>query len=488
MNAAGTGASMSTLKRRALSLGAVKVFDHAMQFVLPVVLVRCLDSATFGEYRLLWLAVGTVMAVATLNMVGQLYYTVPRSQPRAQRLHVNQTLIFLIVVGVLWALAFSHWNPALPAALEPLAEHGWLVPAFVALWVVTFLLDHLPSVDERFKWQAGVILGTSALRIVLVALAAWFTGEMGAMLWALLAVVLLKAAVLVYYIARRYGLGEPWFERAAFMEQFRHGAPIGIGSALNGLRGKSDQWVAASLFAVSSFAAFSIAALVSHLMQVLRQSVMQTFLPSMSRLHAKGDVRAMLDMNSRGNVMVAKLLFPLLAFAFVFAPEMVTLVYTAAYVEAVPAIRVYIIGMLPMAIETASMVLLLRRGGFMLRVTAFTLAVSVGLSWTAALYLGLAGAAAGSVTTVYLDRWLVLRHLSRHTAIALAQLQDWRTLFVALGFAGATAALAWVLVGRLLPDAGLVTRLAAGAAVFALAYAAACLRQAFSHRNRKDAT
>ena len=68
------GASLKGLKRRALSLGAVKLFDHAMQFVLPVVLVRCLDSANFGEYRLLWLAVGTVMAVATLNMIGRLYY------------------------------------------------------------------------------------------------------------------------------------------------------------------------------------------------------------------------------------------------------------------------------------------------------------------------------------------------------------------------------------------------------------------------------
>jgi O-antigen/teichoic acid export membrane protein len=428
------------------------------------------------------------MAVATLNMVGSLYYFVPRSEPQRRRLYINQTLIFLSAVGALWAFVFSHWNPALPAALEPLAAHGWVVPAFVALWVVTFLLDHLPSVDERLSWQAGVTLGTSALRIVLVALAAWFTGEMRVMLWALLAVGLFKAALLVYYLGRRHGLGSPWFERTAFSEQVRHSAPIGLSNSLNGLRGKADQWVAASLFAVSSFAAFSIAALVSHLMLVLRASVMQTFLPSMSRLQAKGDVRGMLDMNSRGNVMVARLLYPLIAFAFVFAPEIVTLVYTASYVEAVPAIRAYIIGMLPMAIETSSMVLLLRRGGFMLRLTVLTLFLSIALSWTAALHLGLAGAAAGSVTAVYIDRFVLLRHLSRHTAIALGRLQDWRALLVALGFAAATAALAWALVERVAADAGLLARLAVGGAVFALAYAAAYLRQVFSIRNRKDAT
>lgn len=488
MSKAGNAASFRGLKRRALSLGAVKLFDHAMQFVLPVVLVRCLDAGSFGEYRLLWLAVGTVMAVATLNMVGQLYYFVPRADPRGKRLYIHQTLLFLVLVGVLWAFAFSGWNPVLPAALAPLAAHGWLVPAFVALWVVTFLLDHLPSLDERFSWQAGVTLATSALRVVLVALAAWASGEMRVVLWALLAVALFRAALLVYYLGRRHGLGGPWFDRAAFAEQFRHGAPLGISNSLNGLRSKADQWVAASLFSVSSFAAFSIAALVSHLMLILRQSVMQTFLPSMSRMHATGDVQGMLAMNSRCNVMVARLLYPLLAFGFVFASEIVTIVYTASYLEAVPAIRAYVIGMLPMAIETTSMVLLLRRGGFNLGLTVFTLVLSVALSWTAALRFGLAGAAAGSVIAVYVDRIVLLAYLARHTAIPLARLQDWRGLSVALGFAAATGALAWASVERLAADAGLPVRLMTGAGVFAVAYAAAYLRQVFSLRNRKDAT
>src|SRR5262249_19962769 len=79
MSSASGTVSLSRLKRRALSIGAVKAFDHAMQFLLPLVLVRCLDTATFGEYRLLWLAVGTIMSFATLNMCGTLYYFVPRS-------------------------------------------------------------------------------------------------------------------------------------------------------------------------------------------------------------------------------------------------------------------------------------------------------------------------------------------------------------------------------------------------------------------------
>ena len=169
MSTAANAASLQGLKRRALSLGAVKVFDHALQFLLPVVLVRCLDAASFGEYRLLWLAVGTVMAVATLNMSGSLYYFLPRSEPRRKRLYVHQTMLYLAAAGLVCAFLVSPWNPLMPAPLEPLERHGWVVPAFVALWVLTFMLDQLPSVDERIRWQAGEMLTLSALRVVLVA-------------------------------------------------------------------------------------------------------------------------------------------------------------------------------------------------------------------------------------------------------------------------------------------------------------------------------
>jgi O-antigen/teichoic acid export membrane protein len=390
-------------------------------------------------------------------------------------------MLYLAVAGVVCALLVSPWNPLLP--VRALAQYGWLVPAFVALWVLAFLLDHLPSVDERISWQVYATLSVSALRVLLVTLGAWFTGDLRVILWLLLVLVLVKVGLLIHYVGRRHGLGPPWFERAAFSEQFRHSAPIGASNALHGLRGQADQWVAASLFALSSFAAFSIAAHVGQMMTILRGAVLQAFLPSMSRLQAAGDVPGMLGMNSRGNVIVGRLLYPALAFAFVFAEELVTVVYTASYLEAVPVIRVLVIGVLPMAIETGSMVLLLRRGTFALGLTGFTLALSVALSWTAALHFGLAGAAAGSIVAVYVDRVVLLRHLSRHTGIALRRLQDWRALLTALTFAAATAALAWVIVARIFADSGPLVRLAAGGAVFALAYAAVHVRRFSAERN-----
>jgi O-antigen/teichoic acid export membrane protein len=203
---------------------------------------------------------------------------------------------------------------------------------------------------------------------------------------------------------------------------------------------------------------------------LFRQSVMEAFMPSMSRMEAAGDLRGMMQLNSRANVMVGTALYPLLAFAFGFAEDIVTLVYTAAYVEAAPAMRVYVIGMAVMVIEIGSLVLLLRQGAFALRLAMVLLAVSAAVSWLAAQELGLAGAAAGSVLAVYLDRILMLRRVSRHSGIGFTRLQDWGGLGRALAFAAFAAGLAWVVVQVCIPEANPFPRLVLGTVVLAVVY------------------
>lgn len=462
--------SLHGLKRRALSLGAVKAFDHAMHFLLPIVLARSLDAQAFGEYRLLWLAVGTLMVLGNLNMGGGLYYFVPRSDAQRKRLYIHQTLLYFTVAGAVCAFLVSPWNPLLPQAARQLAAYGWLVPAFVGLWFVAALLDYLPTVEERIRLQAYATVSVSLLRTVMVALGAWFTGSLEVILWLLLALVLIKLALLLGYIHRRHGLGRPWFSRKLFAGQFRHCAPFGLSGGLYGLRGHADQWIAASLFALASFAAFSIAALVGQVVHIFRHSVMEAFLPSMSRLQAAGDLQGMMEMNRRGNVIVGTLLYPMLALGFAFAPEIITIVYTKAYLEAAPVMRVYIIGMAAMVIEMGSVTLLLREGSFALRTNIVALAFSAAVSLAGALHFGLPGAALGSVLAVYLDRSIMLRRVAKRVGVPFSRVQDWRALALSLAAAAVSAAAAWFLVHRFLGEAPPLARVAAGAALLATVY------------------
>ncbi len=200
-------------------------------------------------------------------------------------------------------------------------------------------------------------------------------------------------------------------------------------------------------------------------------------MPSMSRLEAAGDAKSMMEMNARANAMVGLLLLPMLGFVFAFAEDLVSLVYTSSYIDAAPVMRVYIIGMAALVVELSSVLQLLRQGMFSLAMNVIVLLCAVPLSWFGGLELGLSGAAAGSVTALYLDRSLVLHRIAAITGVPVRAQQHWQSLGRSFAWSAAAAFAAWLAVHLLLAGAPHVVRLFVGAAVLAAVYAPANVRK-----------
>ncbi len=196
-----------SLERRALSLGTAYALDYGLQFILPVVLTRALDPHAFGEYRLLWLAMSTLLVIMPMCMPQSLYYFLPRTDERGRRLFLNQCLIFLALAGLVAAWIMSPFDPWLPVSMRGLVDHaGAVVPVFTMLWIFSWVLDVLPTVDERVHWQARAIVGLSALRAVALSGTALATHDIVAVFWVLAAFTAFKAMLLLVYVSRFHGL------------------------------------------------------------------------------------------------------------------------------------------------------------------------------------------------------------------------------------------------------------------------------------------
>jgi O-antigen/teichoic acid export membrane protein len=406
-------------------------------------------------------------------MPESLYYFLPRSEGTRKRLWLNQALIFMVGAAIVAAVVLGPWDALLPESMRNFAQkEGWVLPVFAMLWIFSALLDVLPTVDERVGWQAKVIVGLAAVRAISLSLVAFLTHDLRDVLYVLVAFAGFKVGLLLWYIARHYGYGGPWIERGPFKEQMKQAAPFAASGALHGLRGQGDQWIVAALFAVTQFAAFSVSTVLAPVIQIFRQSVNHVFLPSMSRHEAEGNFGSMLALNSRANAMVGLLVFPMLLFGFVFATPLISLIYTPQYLDAVPVLRVYTIGLLAYVVELTSILFVLKQGTYCAKVMAVALAVALPTSYFGATHFGLPGAAMGTVLAVYVERVISLTRISRLTQVPIARLQDWGTLAgllaaAALASAAASTALSW----GLRP----IETLALGGAIMALAYPVALL-------------
>lgn len=428
-----------SLKRGAVTLTAVNMVDFALQFVLPIALVRLLPASAFADYRLAWLAIGTAMAIAPFALPRSLLYFLPRTAPEQRPAFVHQTLLILLATGAAAGLLLGPWNPLLPSSLRAMSNAAWFMPAFLSLWVAAHLIEFLPTARSDVPGQARIILLLAVLRVGMVAVAA-ASGRSDVVFGALVAYAAIKLAMVLVHVGRHYGWRVFPLQRPALSTQLRYALPFGLSGALFVLRGQADQWVAASLFTATTYAAFSIGAVINPIVSLVRNSVSNAIVPRLSALESSRDQEGMLRLNQKANLGAAFVLLPTLALVAVLAEHIVAVVYTERYLLAADVMRLNALSLLGVAVEVSTLTVVLSQGRFLLAVDATLLAVSLGAGVLGAHLFGVPGAALGNLVTLALGNALSFWRVSRVTGVPLRRLQDWgvllRILAAALGAAG----------------------------------------------------
>ena len=427
-------------RREAFALTLATAFDRVVLFGMPLVLTRLLSVSDFGQYRTFWLVTLTVSGLAPLGMPRSLFYFLPRASPGDRRPFLDNTVLFLAGAGMVCAVLVL-----LGGRLAEVPAAGYLTPVFVVLWIVASLLDLLPSADQRNYWQAGVVMSLAVVRAALL-IGAAATRDITTVIVALVGFVALKVGILAYYIGRYHGWRLPRLDPPRLGEQVRYAVPFGIDGALYSLRGNAEQWIVVILFLPAQYAVFSITGYMAPLVDIVRGSISNVLIPRMSEHLTRGNPRAMLALNIEGNLAAAAILLPPLAFLFANAREVLGILFPEAYAGAAPVLRIYVVAIARVLLDTTGVLMLLRQGRFIMGVSAFVLVLAAGTSYLGARLFGLPGAALGGLVAFYVEAAFSLRRIARLTGHTIGELQEWRGLASVLTAAvTAAAASHWAL-------------------------------------------
>jgi O-antigen/teichoic acid export membrane protein len=425
--------STSDLRVRgsALSLAVAGGVDYGFQLVVPLLLVRFLDPTVFGQYRLLWLLAGTALAVAPAFMPQALFYFLPRATPENKRFLIGNVIVYLAIAACVVGIVSTGWNPLLPVVAEQLFFQTYSVSTiFIALWVIASLLDVLPTAEGRAHWQAGAIISLAILRTLLLAGAAFISGDIFLLSCAMLAVAAVKISLLVYYLNQRHEATS--YQFAGVQKQLAYCFPFAVGNALFLLRIQADQWVVASMLVPAQYAVFSIAAAVLPLAALIRQPLINATMPDLNRLHALGDHNKVSQLIAKTNGTIALFLLPISGALFAVAPELVDIVYTRQYSDSAPIMRLYLVGMMMMTFAMGHVLPALGLGRFAALNSTFCLLLSVVFSLVGLKLFGMPGAALGSVMTLCLGEFLSVKVVSQALGAGMGNLLAWHILRIPL--------------------------------------------------------
>jgi O-antigen/teichoic acid export membrane protein len=427
----------SGIRRKASFLAAAALFEYAVQMALPVILVRHLTKQEFGDYRLMWLVTTTGLILFQLFLPQSLVYFLPRAAPGTRPKLVGNTFVSLFALGGLLTLLLLVLMPFFSGSIAGLQRHSPLVPIFVGTWLLASILDVLPNADGRTEWQACTTVGLAILRVAALSGAAIASRDVGWVLVAMCGVAIVKIGIAHAYAlfaAQDRGLG---FDGQLLRMQLAFALPFAVAEGLFALRVQADQWVVAANFANTAFALISIASMVRVVGTLIRAPLRDALLPRISSLEGQGkldDARALIQ---KGYLLLGLVLPPILGLLMVTANEIVELIYTRAYLGAVPLMRIYLVGDIATVFAAGHLLQVFRFGRQAALVGAISLLLSIGLSILGLHFFELAGAVAGSTTSLVLWECWASSRVAKALGISIAEMiridQIWKVIVVVAG-------------------------------------------------------
>ena len=409
-------------------LGAAGSIEYALQLLLPVVLARTLTQQDFGDYRLIWLLAGTALAIFPLSVPQTLFHFLPRATDKERPSLVGNALVFVIFAGALAAgLLLLTWS-WLPPAIRALERYSYLVPVFLALWVMGSLVSVLPNADGNARWQALCIAGLAIGRAIALSLAAILSRDIAVLILVMCVFAFTRtilAPIYAYSGASTRGLS---FRPSLLGRQVRYSLLFAAGNTLFLLRMQAEQWIVASLFDASVFALISIAAVSTSISTLIRRPLNNATLPKLSILIGEGRLEEARALQSRAFSALTLLLLPVIAMLIVAAFDLVELMYTSAYLGAAPLMQIYLFGQMTGIYATGHLLVILNAGRLATTISAVGLVLSVILSLAGVHWIGLPGAVAGSVTSLIIGEAWALVAVSRLLGTRTTGLLDWRII------------------------------------------------------------
>lgn len=408
------------------------------------VLARLLTVNGYATYRQTILAYNFISPLLVLGLPQALYYFIPRDSTRARGI-LQENLLLLSVLGGLFSvfllaggndlLAWRFHNPDLVQALVILAPYPLFMLPAGALTACLMALDRVKEV-AWFNIFSRIVMLITVVAAVLYrpdAIAAVVGTVVGAGL------VLVPSLYMMFRATRRSSSEK---SLTGMKHQIGFSVPLGFGSVIGRTAYGLDKVVVASLCTPEMFAVYANGAMEIPLIRILTGSMTSVLVPEMSSLCQKGRHQDALELVKRGAAKCALILYPAMFAMFGLAPELMTLLFSATYVESALPFRLFLL-VLPLRVMNYGSMFMAAGKSYLILVRSLgDLLVSLGLTILLVKLWGYIGAAIAALGTLYL--WQMPFNtifIRRIYAQPLSRLYPWKELARTLALCAMTSSL-----------------------------------------------
>ena len=315
----------------------------------------------------------------------------------ADRLVETPVDMVLLAVGLLAGGLLLAAGPAVQAHFEnaELTRNLPWVAAFTGLTLAGAPLDVALNATGRIGWAALVRAGTEGLRAAGMIAGARLTGTVEGVFAGIVAATAIRAVVTLAVLVPRHGLR---VDSAALRRQVAYALPFGLAFLLIVPQQQWHLYAVGAAVSAAAFAVYSVGTFQLPVVDVLYTPVSELLQIGLAEQEgARRPARAGLALFHEAVLQLSFAFVPLAGLLAVVAPELIALLFSPRYVQAVPIFRVAVLSVVLAALPLDGVMRARAQNRFMLALSTAKLGGTVALVWTGLAVLGPVGALAGWV-------------------------------------------------------------------------------------------
>jgi len=411
-----------------------KAFSAVLAFLLSIALARILDVDEVGVYSL---GLSLVMFVAIFSRLGLdnvILRTVSSAMAREQSGHadiLSETAVLLsLCAGVLLGALFAYVAIPLLAQRSSVYQQLALLAPYLMLWLVLLSMQTLIAEGFRGRQRIGayILFGGMISVSITLAIYTWFivnesdVNTLIAVRATILGLFVGVAGSALYYrqAVRSTGVS-PYSEalRGQVKPLLNESKPLLFYNLCAFLIAQGDIWLVGSLVGESEAGVYAMAFRIVAILSLAINTINVVIPPMVVGLHEKGDKAGVENLIRMTATMASMACFAGFAVLFVFASDIMAIVYGEQYRDGAVVLRLLALGQLIITLSGSCgyALILLGHRVTILKISLITVTVIFGVGVYVARTYGMEGVAALMMLAMLLHRAMMCIALFRHEGI-----------------------------------------------------------------------
>lgn len=381
----------------------MSILASLVNLVLPIVLVRMLEPAQIGLYKIFFLY---VQVVTFLSMSGgplySVYYWIGKKELEGRDYLKQSWLLSLILSLLVVIIGFIFVTPLANKIELSEAQMRWLLIAAAIATPAAYYGEYLISKGQRV---GGSLLnsGFEVMKGLLIVVIAFLTRDINSILIAYTLLFLVKL-ILNIILGIRSKIFDLRLNPARMKEVFAYCAPISLAGTLGFLVEKVDMILLSSLIAPSEFAFYSLGCLVVPPLLLLEMSVQKVLIPELSRSYHQQTPAIGLEIFKKAQREIALLMIPAVFGLFIFAAPIMEFLFTKQYLSSSIYLKVFAIGYLAHIFPHDSVPRASGKTGWLLKIYLIFTPITMVVVYLAAINFGALGALCATIIFKFLPK------------------------------------------------------------------------------------